>query len=107
MKLATKRFAGRTINLRRRADLDDAPGLHDRDAVRHHHRLLEAVGNVDEGAPRALVKLLELDLQRLPKAVVDGRQRLVEEQDLGVRGEGAGERHALPFAAGTLGHRAV
>ncbi len=60
------------------------------------------MGDVDEGAAGALVQLLQLHLERLAEPVVDRRERLVEEQDLGVGGEGAGKRDALPFAARAL-----
>ena len=39
-----------------------------------------------------------------PELVVDRRERLVEEQDLRVVGEGAGQGDALPLAARALGH---
>ena len=87
------------VDLLRRADLDDPPRLHHGDPVRHHHRLLERVGDVDEGLAGLLVDVLELLLERLLELVVEGRQRLVEEQDLGIVGEGAGEGDALALAA--------
>ena len=39
---------GVMVELARRADLLEAPGVHDRDAVRHHERLGLVMGDVDE-----------------------------------------------------------
>lgn len=65
------------------------------------------MGDVDEGLSRLPLDVLQLLLQRLAQAIVEGRQRFVEEQDLGIVGERAGQRHALPLAARALRHRAV
>jgi hypothetical protein len=46
------------VNILGPADLRDPPGLEDRDAVSHHHRLLAVVRDVDRGDG-------ELALQRL------------------------------------------
>ena len=94
--------ARRGVDLVRRADLDQLARAHDADAVGHHHRLLETVGDVDEGLAGLAVDVLQLLLERLAQLVVDGRQRLVEEQDFGIEGERAGERDALALAARAL-----
>ena len=104
MNSETNFVSRRRVDLVRRADLHQLAVAHDADAVAHHHRLFEAVGDVDEGLVRLAVDVLQLLLERLPELVVDRRERLVEEQDLRVVGEGAGERDALPLAARALRH---
>ena len=52
-------------------------------------------------AERAL-QLLQLDLQLLAQLAVERAQRLVEQQDVGLEDDGAGQRHALLLAAGKL-----
>ena len=94
----------RGVDLVRRADLHELARAHDSDAVAHDHRLFEAVGDVDEGLAGLPVNVLELLLERLSQLVVDCRERLVEEQDLGIVGEGASKRDALALAARALLH---
>ena len=50
---------------------------------------------------------LELVLQLGAGQRVERRQRLVEQQDVGIDGERAGDRDALAHAAGQLGRPAV
>ena len=59
--------------------------------------------DVDEGLARGAVEVLELDLEQLAQPIVDGGQRLVEEQDVGIGGQGAGQRHPLALTARALG----
>ena len=58
------------------------PGRHDDDAVAEDERLLEAVGDEDDGAPVRLPDLEQHLLQHHPHLRVHGRERLVHEQDL-------------------------
>jgi len=95
------------INLVGRADLHQTALAHYADAVAHHHRLFQAVGDVDEGLAGYPVDVLQLLFQRLAQPEIERRQRLVEEQYFRVEGQGAGQRHALPLAAGTLVHALV
>ena len=60
--------------------------------------------DVDEGLAGLPVNVLELLLEGLSQLVVDCRKRLVEEQDLGIVGEGASKRDALALAARALLH---
>ena len=57
--------------------------------------------------PDALVDLLQLPLKLRPQLLVEGGERLVEQQDVGGEDERAGERHALLLAAGELARIAV
>ena len=60
------------------------------------------MGDVDEGLAGLAVDVLELLLERLAQLVVDGRERLVEEQDLRVESERTGQGDTLALAARTL-----
>ena len=57
-------------------------------------------------AERAL-QLLQLDLQLLAQLAVERAQRLVEQQDVGLEDDGAGQRHALLLAARELRRPAI
>ena len=93
---------GALVDVLGRADLLHPPVRQDRDAVGHGERLFLIVGHEDEGDPRLLLELLELDAHGLAKLEVEGRQGLVEEQHLGPRGQRPGQRHPLLLAARKL-----
>ncbi len=78
-----------------------APGHHG-DAVGHRQRLFLVVRDEDEGDAGLVLHALQLDLHLLAQLVVQRRERLVEQQHLGARRQGAGKRHALRLAAGNL-----
>ena len=92
----------RLVDLRRRGDLHDLAVVHDRDAVGDRHRLLLVVRDDDEGQPELVLQVDQLELRLLAELLVERAERLVEEQHLRPLGDGAGERHALPLAAGEL-----
>ena len=81
------------------ADLLHHAVRHDDDGIRHRERLLLVVRDIDEGDAEALVHLFELDLHLLPHLEVEGAEGLVEEQDLGLVDEGAGDGDALLLPA--------
>ncbi|GJD77875.1 hypothetical protein NBEOAGPD_1086 [Methylobacterium gregans] len=83
--------------------IEQAAAIHHHHEVGERHRLLLAVGDVDEGEAELGLDPLQLGPHPHPQERVEGRERLVEEQDLGAGDEGAGERHALLLAAGELG----
>src|SRR3990172_5278235 len=95
------------VQLLRRAELLDPTCPHDRDPVGHGHRLFLVVGDVDEGDADLGLDPLQLDLHLLAQLEVEGAQRLVEEQHLGVIDERSGEGHPLLLAARELGRLAV
>ena len=95
---------GRTVDFMGAAHLHELAFAHDANPVAHHHRLFQRMGDVDEGFLRLAVNVLQFLFQRLAQLVVDGRQGLVEEQDLRVIGQGPGQGHALALAAGTFHH---
>ena len=80
---------------------------HDRDPVGHGQRFFLVVGDEDEGDAGLMLQPLELDLHVLSELVVEGGERLVEEQHLGARRQGARQRHPLLLAAGYLAGAAV
>ena len=52
--------------------------------------------------PTLRLQVFELDLHRLSQLEIEGPQRLVEEQDLGLVDQGAGQCHPLLHAAREL-----
>ena len=85
-----------------RADLQDFAARHHGDAIRHRQRLFLVMGDEDEGDAGLALQPLQLDLHFLAQLVVERRQRFVEQQDLRLRRQRAGERHPLLLAAGDL-----
>ena len=83
------------------------PVVEDRDPVAHRQRLLLVVGDEDEGDADVALQALELDLHLLAQLEVEGAERLVEQQHLGLDDQGPGQRDALALAAGQLGRLAV
>ena len=80
------------------------PGRRDSDAaaVAEEHRLLHVVGDEQDRLARGLGDGVQLLLQRDAGLGVDGRERLVHQHDVGVRGQRAGHRHPLAHAARQL-----
>ena len=95
--------AGRVLVERpRRGDLQDLAVLHHRDLGRHAERLLLIVGDDDEGDADLGLQAHQLELHLLAELLVEGGERLVEQQQLRPLDQGPGQRHALPLAAGEL-----
>ena len=81
--------------------LDDAPVHHD-DQVGRRHGFGLVVRHVDGRVAVFVVQPADLETHLLAEVGVEVRERLVEEQDLGLDDERAGQRHALLLAAGQL-----
>ncbi len=91
---------GRTaIDLERAADLHDLALVHDADPVAHGHRLDLVMGDVDGGRAELLLLPDQLVAGADAERGVEVRERLVEEEDLGVADDRAPEGDALPLAA--------
>ena len=60
------------------------------------------MGDIEEGDADLVVDQVELDEHLLPELEVERRQRLVEEQDIGLVDQGAGHGHPLLLAAREL-----
>ena len=83
------------------------PGLQGHDAVGKQDRLVDVVGDQDDGLAFLGPDLLELVLQLGARQRVERREGLVEQQDVGIGGQRAGDGDALAHAAGKLGRPAV
>ena len=90
------------VNLGRRADLLDLAGAHHGDAVGERQRLVLIVGDDDKTGFQPPLNILELELRLLAQLAVERGERLVEQQQRRPRRQRAGERDALPLAAGKL-----
>ena len=102
MKAAVKRRGGAGIDALGRAVVLDPPVIHDDAMVGERHCLLLVMGDMNEGGADALLHGLELVLHLAPELEVEGAERLVEQQHGRLDDQGAGQRHALPLAAGEL-----
>ena len=98
---------GMTIELDRRRHLLDLPPVHHHDAVGEAQGLSLIVGHEHGRESGLAVELLELDLHLRAQVLVEGRERLVEQQHLGADDDRARECHALLLAAGELAHAAA
>ena len=83
------------VQVARCAELLDAARVEDRDAVRESQRLFLIVRHEDECDAELTLDLLELDLHLLAQLEVEGAERLVEQQHLGLHDGRPGERDAL------------
>jgi hypothetical protein len=101
MKPATKRVLGNG-KLLRRADLLDDAVVHDHHAVGQRHRLDLVVRDVDRGGAHLLVHLLDLGAHLHRELGVEVRQRLVEQEHLGIAHDGAPHGDALALTARQL-----
>ena len=60
------------------------------------------MGDVDEGRAEFVLELFQLDLHVLAQLQIEGPQRLVQQEHVGIEDEAAGYGHALFLAAGKL-----
>ena len=91
------------VQLLRRTDLQHPAAFHDDQPIRHGQRFLLIVGHVDGGDPHLFLELLQLHPHHVPQPLVEIRERLVEQQDVGLIGDDASERHALTLSPRELG----
>src|SRR5919201_2526130 len=84
--------------------LPDAPGTRGEndDAVAEVHRLLDVVGDENDGLACTGPEAHYFFLHRLTGLRIERAERLVHQQHLGIEGQHARERHALLHAAGEL-----
>ena len=88
------------VDVGRSADLLDAALVHHDDGVAEGQSLLLVVGYVYEGDAQLLVHFLELDLHVLAHLEVKGGEGLVQQEDLGLVDDGAGDGDTLLLASG-------
>ena len=87
------------IDLIRRSYLLQPAEVQDGDPVAEPHRLDLVVRDVDGRGGQALLELLELEARRGAELGVEVGERLVEQEDLRLADERAGERDSLTLAA--------
>ncbi len=93
---------GGSIQRRRRVDLGDDPAAQDGHLVGHRERLVLVVGHQDRGGTREPQHVVDIGADRGAERGVEGREGLIEEDDLGLRGQGAGQGDALLLPTGEL-----
>ena len=81
--------------------------LHDRDPVAHLDRLVDVVGDEEDGLADVRLQAQELVLQALAADRVDGAEGLVHQHQRRVGGERLGDADALLLATGELRRIAV
>ena len=87
------------VEIVRGADLLDAALAHADDAVGHRRRLDLVVRDEDRGDAELALQAADFAPHRQAQGRVEIRERLVEEKELRLLDEGAGERDALLLAA--------
>src|SRR3569833_2118894 len=90
-----------------RADLHDLPVAQHRDAVAEAHRLVEVVRDEDDRLAEAALQVEQEILHLTADQRVEGAERLVHEQDVGLGGQRAGDAAPLLHTAGELVRVAV
>ncbi len=90
------------IELRRRRELLDAPGVEHADAVGERERLVLVVGDEDRRRARRPEDALHLVAHLGAEIGVEVRERLVEQEERGRRSQRAGEGDALLLTSGEL-----
>ena len=89
-------------DLSRRAHLDQAAVLEDRDAVTYAHGLIEVVGDKDDGLVQGLLQFQQLVLHLRADQRIERTEGLVHQDDVGVCRQGTGQAHTLTHAAREL-----
>ena len=102
MKSATKRLFGRVVDLVRGADLLQLSILEDSDLCRERHRLDLVVRDIDDCRARLLMQALDLNAHVDAQLGVEVRERLIEQEHLGLSHECTAHGDALSLAARKL-----
>ena len=93
---------GRSMSTSKLAVTRPGPGRQDDDAVAEPGRLADVVGDEQHGQAAVAHERVELVVQHVAGHRVEGAERLVHQQDVGVLGERPGQRRPLAHAAGQL-----
>jgi hypothetical protein len=93
---------GPVVDLGGGRELLHAAAVHDGDAVRHGQRLFLVVRDQHRGDAVVPLQPLDLDLHVEAEILVERAEGLVEQEDLRIHRERAGERDALLLPAGKL-----
>ena len=97
----------RVVNVVRRAALHDPAIAHQRNLVRHAHRLARLVGDQQHGGAFGLEHVQGFIPDVIAQTVIKTGKRLVHQHDFGPRRKGAGQCNALLLAARQLVREAV
>src|SRR5262245_11389225 len=100
-KSATKRLTGRSYSSLGGATCCTRPS-HDGHPIGERERLLLVVGDVHGRDAQLLLERTDLGADLDADLRIQVRERLVQEQDVGVEDEGAGQGHPLLLASGEL-----
>ncbi len=103
----TNSLAGCALDFGRRRELLDLPVVEQGDAVGEGEGFLLVVSDEDRGEAELVVDLPERAAKLAADLRVERSERLVEEEDARIAGEGSGERDALALAAGKLARVAL
>ena len=95
------------VDILRGADLLHLAAVHDHDGIRHGKRFFLIVGDIDKGDVHLALQPLELQLHLLAQLQVQCAQRLVQQQNLRLVDQTAGNGHALLLTAGHLADAAA
>jgi hypothetical protein len=98
---------GPHVELLGRRHLDDLAEVHDRDAVRHVPHHAQVVSDEDVGEVQLVLEVIEQVNHLRADRDVEGRDRLVGDDQLRVQGQRPGHADPLPLAAGELVRIAV
>ena len=101
-KFSTYSSAGSTTTASRRADLHEPAVAHDRDPVAETQRLGQVVGDEHHRLVDLAAQADDLVLHVAADQRIERRERLVEQQDVGIGGQGPGEADALLLPATEL-----
>ncbi len=93
---------GRVEHVTRAARLFDLRVVHHHDLIRQGQRLVLTVGDMDETDPELALQPLQFCPHPHPQERVKRGQRFIQQQDLRVGDQRAGQRHALLLTAGQL-----
>ena len=91
------------VEFGRRAHLLDTALTHDRDPVRQREGLVDVVGDENGGDAEAMLQVGQFAAHVLAQAGIEVRQGLVEQQQVRLDDDGAGERDALLLSARQFG----
>ena len=107
MKPATNSFARLVVEHLRPVDLQQAPAVHDRDAVAHRHRLHLVVRDVDGRHIEPPLELVDLRSHLHAQLGVEVRERLVHQERLRLAHERTTHGDALALPAGECSRLAL
>ena len=90
------------VEVERCADLLDMAAAQHHDLVGHGHGLDLVVRHIDHGVAEPVVQVGELDPHLHPQLGIEVRERLVEQEDLGLADDRPADRDPLPLPAREL-----